>query len=281
VAEHGGGAGEIVHFLGAEAHDAAGSGICGDGIVAEDEHAGRLEIPLNRAIPFHAEDAVHDDEIGAGGGVDIEDRAIDAGPMKNVFWPAIATAGHDAEKIFHRKGDAGPVVRFELGHGNEKVDAKNSLGQIELLEERSASFELDALDVVNVEVAEVAARPVTEGAGEFCEADGFENGLGVAVERGSIADEHAGGAELEKTFAGSGDDGGMSVHGTDRIVADEIGLEQDGFVFDGETEFLEAFMEDGEEVFFVARDLADEDAGGRPGEGGDELAVAQVHRVEW
>jgi len=281
VAEHGGGAGEIVHFFGAEVHDPTGGGVRGDGIVAEDQHTGGLGISLNGTIAFHAEDAIDDDEIGAGGGVDIENRAIDAGPMENVFWPAIATSGNDAKEIFHGERYASPVMRFELGHGNEKVDAKNSLGQIELFEERGAGFELDALNVINVEVAEVTARPITEGAREFGEADGFENGLRVAVERGSIADEHAGGAELEKTFASGGDDGGMGVHGADRIVTDEIGFEEDGFVFDGKTEFAEAFVEDGEEVFFVAGDFADKDAGGRSGKGRNELAVAEVHCGDW
>ena len=227
VAKHGGGAGQIVYFIGAKAHDAAGGGVRGNGIVAEDEDTCRLGISLNWAISFHAEDAVDDDEIGAGGGVDIENRAIDTGPMENIFWPAIATAGHDAEKIFHRKSDASPVMSFELGHGNEKVDAENGLGQVELLEKRSAGFEFDALDIVDVEIAEVAA----EFPGEFGEADGFENGLGVAVECGAIANEHARSAEFEKTFAGGSDDGRMGVHGADRIVADEIGFEKYGFVF--------------------------------------------------
>jgi hypothetical protein len=277
VAEHSGGAGEIVHFFGAKAHDAAGGGIGRHGIVAEDENTGGLGISLNWAIPFHTEDTIDDDEIGAGGGVDVEDGAVDAGPVENVFGPAIATSGNDAEKIFHGERDAGPVVRFELGHGHEKVDAKNGFGQIEVLEERGAGFEFNALDIVNVEVAEVAARSVAEGAGEFGEADGFKNGPGVAVERGAIADEHASGAKLEKTLPGGGDDGGMGVHGADRIVADEIGFEEDGFVFDGEAKFLEAFVEDGEEVFFVAGDFADEHAGWRSGERRDELTIAEVH----
>ena len=281
VAEHGGGAGEIVYFFGADTHDAACGGVRGNGIVTEDEDASGLGISLNRAIPFHAEDAIDDDEIGAGGGVDIENGAIDTSPMKNVFWPAIATARHDAEKILHGESDAGPMMRFELGHGDEKVDAEDGLGQVELLEKRGAGFEFDALDIVNVEIAEVAAWSVGKGASEFGEADGFENGLSVSVKRGSIADEHASSAELEKTFASSGDDGRMGVHSADRIVADEIGFEEDGFVLNGEAKFLEAFVEDGEEVFFVAGDFADEDAGGRAVEGGDELAVAEVHWGDW
>ena len=112
--------------------------------------------------------------------------------MEDVFGPAIAAAGDDAKKIFHGKRDAGPVMRFELGHGDEKVGAENGLRQIELLEERSASFEFDALDVVSVEIAEVAAK----FASEFGETDGFKNGLGVAIESRAVTDENTSGAEF-------------------------------------------------------------------------------------
>src|SRR5262249_11404483 len=160
VSEHGGGTAEIVHFFGPEAHDAAGGGVGGDGIVSKQEHACGLRISLNWAIPFHAEDAVYNDEIGAGRGIDIEDGAVDAGPVKNVFWPTVATAGHDSEKIFHGKGNASPVVRFELGHGDEEIRAENRFGEIQLLEERGAGFERHALDVINIEIAKVPARPI-------------------------------------------------------------------------------------------------------------------------
>jgi len=108
-----------------------------------------------------------------------------------------------------------------------------------------------------------------------------ESALRVAVERGAVADEHAGRAELEKRFARSGDDRGMRVDETARVVADKIGFEKDGLVFDGEGEFAEAFVDDGQEVFCVTGDLSDEDAGGRTGERGDKLAVAKIHGCGW
>ena len=241
VSEHGRGAREVVNFLGAEAHDAAGSGVSGDGVLAKKEDAGGLRISLDWAIPFHTEDAIDDDEVGAGGGVDIENGAINAGPMENVFGPAVAAAGHDAEEIFHGEGDASPVMSLELGHGDEKIDAKNGFGKIELLEERGAGFEFDALDIVDIQIAKISA----EFAGKFGEADGFKNGLRVTIERWPVADEHASRAEFEKTFAGGGDNGGMGVHGSEGIVADEIGFKQNGFVLDGKTEFAKTLEDYG------------------------------------
>src|SRR4029434_4247340 len=126
-------AAEVVHFFRAEAHDAASGGVRGNRVVPEQEHASVLGISLNWAIPFHSEDAIHDDEIGASGGVDIEDGTVDASPVENVFRPAIATSRDDAEKVFHRESDTRPVMRLELGHGDKEVRAENRFGKIQLL----------------------------------------------------------------------------------------------------------------------------------------------------
>jgi len=277
VAEHGASAGEIVNFFRAEAHDAAGSGVGGDRIVGKEQQAGGLGSALDGTVAFHAQDAIENDEIGASGGADIEDGAVNTGPMEDVFGPAVATAGNDTEKILHGKSDAGPVVGFELGHGDEEVRAENGFRKEEFLEAGGAGGQRDALDIVNVEVAEIAAGPKSQRAGEMGEADGFENGASVAIEGGAVADEDAGGAKFEKSFAGGGDDGGVGVDVAIGIVADEIGLEEDGFVPDGETEFDEGFMKEREEVLFVAGGAANEDAGGRAVEGGNEVLVAKVH----
>src|SRR5262249_15599705 len=110
-------------------------------------------------------------------------------------------------------------MSLELGHGDEEVRAQNRFGEVQLLKQRGTSFKGNALDIVDVEVAEIAG----EFSREFGKADRFDNGLRVAIERRTIADEDAGGAELEKRFARRGDDGRMRVDESVRIRAYEVG----------------------------------------------------------
>ena len=138
------------------------------------------------------------------------------------------------------------------------------------------SFEFDAFDVVNIEIAKILA----EFTGEFLEANRFDDGLGVAIHGGAVTDYHAPGAELKKTFASGGDDGWMRVHHTLGIEAYKVGLEQHGFVFYGKLKFAKAFENQREEILFVARGGANDYARGRPGEGWNELAIALIHRGE-
>ena len=99
-----------------------------------------------------------------------------------------------------------------------------------------------------------------ERAGELAQADGFEDGLRVAIHRRAVTDHHLRRAESQKRFASRGDYGGMRVHHAERIETDEIRLEQNGLAANGEIEFAERFEKHAGKIGLIIRDAADRHA---------------------
>jgi len=72
-------------------------------------------VAVERAVAFHATDAVHDGEVGGAGQGDVHDALVDAAPVQLVLGPAVADAGERAGNRFSATGGAGPVMGLELG----------------------------------------------------------------------------------------------------------------------------------------------------------------------
>src|ERR1700683_698812 len=100
VAEKSSGGFDVFDLLWAELHDAGSSGVDGNGIVADNQNTASLGLTLNGAVSFHAHNAVNNGEVGADGGVEVEDGLVDARPVENILWPAIAASRNHSEHVF-------------------------------------------------------------------------------------------------------------------------------------------------------------------------------------
>jgi hypothetical protein len=259
---------EMLNAFGSESHDAAGGGVDGNRVVAENQNPARLGSPLDGPVAFHTEDAIHDGEVRADGAVDIEQGASDSGPVENVLRPTVTAAGDDAKHVFHGESDAGPVVGLQLGHGNKKVRTEHGGGEIKLLERGGASAQGRGVQSIHVEIHKgVQKRPK-----EFAETHGFDDGLGIAVEGGTIANEDSARAEAKKAFASCGDYRGMGINGGAFIPSDEIGLEENAFVLNRESKLAQRFVHDRRKVALIAFGAANGNARERAGEGVNQRA---------
>src|SRR5579862_472399 len=106
---------QVLDFFREQAHDAGACCVHCNWIVAAHDHAARFWLALDWSIPFHADDAVYYCEVRPHGSVDIENRAIDSCPVKDILRPTVASAWNDAKHIFERQRYAGPVMCLELG----------------------------------------------------------------------------------------------------------------------------------------------------------------------
>src|SRR5215472_17393574 len=90
---------EMLNAFRYQTHDPRAGGIHRDGVVPHHQHSAWLRYSLDRAIAFHAQDAVHDGEIRPDRARDIEHGPRDPRPMENVLGPPVATARHNAEHV--------------------------------------------------------------------------------------------------------------------------------------------------------------------------------------
>src|SRR5258708_11579905 len=75
-------------------------------------------------------------------GTNVENALLDAVPVENVLGPAIPASWDHTEHVFHAEGDAGPVMRFHLGHGHKKISLHHRLRQPEPLHSAVAGPEI-------------------------------------------------------------------------------------------------------------------------------------------
>ena len=90
---------EVADLIGIDFHQPAASRVHRQEVVSHDEGAERLGVAHERAVAFHADDAVHDREIGRSREGDIDDAVVDAAPMEFVLRPAVADARNSAEQV--------------------------------------------------------------------------------------------------------------------------------------------------------------------------------------
>ena len=82
--------------------------------MAHDQGTERPSIAFERAIAFHADDAIDNGELRRARQGDVDDAVVDAAPVEFIFRPAVADAGDGAEEVFERQRGAGPVMRLQL-----------------------------------------------------------------------------------------------------------------------------------------------------------------------
>jgi hypothetical protein len=85
----------------------------------------RFRSAVERAVAFHSDDSVGDNEIRADRGTDVENTFVNAGPVEDVFRPAVTRPRNDSEHVLHAERDAGPVMGFHFGHRNDEVGCQD------------------------------------------------------------------------------------------------------------------------------------------------------------
>lgn len=124
------GAGEVLDAVGIEPHEPRGGGIDGGRVSPDDEASEFLWRSHDWSIAFHPDDPIRDRKRWSDRGVDVEDGFGDAVIVQHVLRPAVDDTRHDTEEVFHAAGNAGPVVRLELGHRDNEVRFEQRLGKI-------------------------------------------------------------------------------------------------------------------------------------------------------
>jgi hypothetical protein len=99
-----------------DAYEAAARGVGGNRVIREDETAEALHGTMQRPVAFHRLDSVGDHEVNRDRGGQLDDGILYALPVQHVFGPAVDRSRHDAEQVLQTQRDAGPVMRFDLGH---------------------------------------------------------------------------------------------------------------------------------------------------------------------
>ncbi len=117
-----------------EARDPRQRGIQGGGVQAHGQQAHAFGRTHDRAVPFHAEDPVDHGNRPGYRGVDVHHGLGDSCIVQHVFGPTVDLPGQRPVEVLHRRGEADPVVRLELGHGNEQVDLKQFAREAKLLD---------------------------------------------------------------------------------------------------------------------------------------------------
>ena len=198
---------EIFEAAGLQAHQAGGGGVDGREVRAQHQQARGDRVAHDRAVALHADDAVDDRQVGADGGVDVEDRAGDPPLVEQVLRPAVAAARHHAEEVLQGEGRARPVVRLELRQGDDPVGASQGPGQVQGRQARQVQEVRGLEDVVVVQVDE--GEPV---AGE----DGveprlFEDEARVPAVALALGDQDFAGVPATEDLGGGADDRRMCV----------------------------------------------------------------------
>src|SRR5262245_44564187 len=126
------------HAQGTSAND-----ICGNEIIRKDNHV-QLDLDtVKRAVASHCDDAVGDYEMRTHGCAYIENALVNACPVKNVLRPAVSTARHNPEHVFHAESDAGPVVRLHLWHRNDEIGGQHGSRKPQMIQAGVLRLELD------------------------------------------------------------------------------------------------------------------------------------------
>ena len=243
---------QILNFGGVDAHDSAAGGIDGDEVLAENQDAGLLGSSLDGSVPFHADDAIDDGESPPELAVDGDDGVGDSDVVKGVFRPAVNGTGHEAEEIFHRKGGTGPVMGLHFWHGDDEIGGEGGIREKELTE---AGEVFDGADVVAIEIDKIVFEifDVLPIAGFVGEAEG------IAAVAWAFGDGYRGGSEGAEGGEGRGDQGDVGIDGGCGIELNEVGFEDDAFIFDLEAAEADAVEDVGDEVFLVAFGFEDGD----------------------
>ena len=122
---------EVGDSLRREAHDPRDRGVDGRQVRADDDQTHRLAAAHDRAVAFHAVDAVDDREQRRQRGVDVVHRFGNAVLMQHVFGPAVLQAGEHAVEILHAGGEAHPMVRFHLRQRDDEIGLDDALREPE------------------------------------------------------------------------------------------------------------------------------------------------------
>ena len=130
---------QILHAVGIQLHQTGAGGVDGGQVGSDDEASEWFGSTHDRPVALHADDGVNDGEVRLDRGVDIENGLRNSGVMQDILRPAVDDARHDAEEVFHGAGDAGPVVRLQLGHGDDEVRGEERPGQVQFAEGAPAS----------------------------------------------------------------------------------------------------------------------------------------------
>src|SRR5271157_168421 len=121
--------GEVSNLLWIDAHNPGAGRVGGNKVCSHHDHSGLLGLPHDRAIAFHADDAVNYREVRSDGDVDVKYRLLDSFPMEDVLRPTIKDTRHHPKEILHGERDPCPVMSLEFGHRDDPVDAFQCFGQ--------------------------------------------------------------------------------------------------------------------------------------------------------
>ena len=94
----------------------------------------RFRSTVERTVAFHTDDSVGDNEVRADCGTDVEDTFVNAGPVEDVFRPAVTGPWNDSEHVLYAECDASPVMGFYFGHGNDEVRCQDRSWKPQMVE---------------------------------------------------------------------------------------------------------------------------------------------------
>src|SRR5262249_46216819 len=142
------GEGQVTDLLGVELHQPATGRVHRHRVAAHHQGTQRPGGAVQRAVPFHADDAVHDRQVRRPGQCDIDDAVVDPPPVQLVLGPSITDAGERAEEVLQGQGCPGPVVRLQLGQGDQDVGRGGRAGQVEVVQLRQPAQVEEAFRLV-------------------------------------------------------------------------------------------------------------------------------------
>ena len=266
---------QIIDPLGLEAHDPGRGRVHGYGIVAQDEHSTGLGSSLDGPVALHPHDAVHDRKVRPHGAVDVEDGTGDAGPMENVLGPTVAASRNNAEHVFEGKGRAHPVMGFELGQRNQEVRLENRPWEIKLSQPGGAGLQRDAANFIEIQVHEDAGQR----AQEIAQAEGFDDGLGVALVTRPLGHLHGRCPQAQKAFARGSNHGRVGVDDAVGVRFHKVGFQHHSLIAQAQVKFPQGVEDQCAQVHLVAVGPHDSHPRGRPRKGRHQGAFGKAHEV--
>src|SRR5260370_6544825 len=174
------------------------------------------------------------------GGANIQNALLDSLPVKNVFWPTVLRSRYYAKHVLHAESDAGPVMRLNLWHGNDKIGCEDRAGQPQGLHSGVAREQAPFDEFVTIQIdkrdslfVELVRKPALD-----------ENEFSVPLVPRPLADEYSCGPQATKALDRSGNKKWMRVDVVSRDVINEVRFEENGLSSNIQMEQIQAVPQD-------------------------------------